>query len=190
MCQSRVQTDQYLDPMQDLGLSLDPMTNDRTLYAAGNPINMIDEDGHAPAAAACVVTGPVLPECAVVVTVVQGAVFVGGALWCVWKCPKPNFNGGSGVTITPSSTPNYFDVNNAANLVFSQTVGNALKGKKGSIKNAPLPAGAPSWGEIKDLPLAEIDRRAKAGKPGYKAIKKLLTDKRFNKPSKGKKPKK
>lgn len=42
----RLVTDQYLDPLQDLGLSLDPMTNHRTMYVAGNPINMVDEDGH------------------------------------------------------------------------------------------------------------------------------------------------
>jgi RHS repeat-associated protein len=40
------QTDQYLDPMMDLGLSTDPATSDRTLYAGGNPVNMVDEDGH------------------------------------------------------------------------------------------------------------------------------------------------
>jgi RHS repeat-associated protein len=40
------QTDQYLDPFQDLGLSTDPMTQARTFYAGGNPINNIDEDGH------------------------------------------------------------------------------------------------------------------------------------------------
>jgi hypothetical protein len=59
-------------------------------------------------------------------------------------------------------------------------VRNILRGKQGSIKNAPLEAGAPSWDDILDLPFAEIDRRARRGETGYRAIRKLLTDRRFD----------
>ncbi len=44
-----LQTDQYTDPWQDLGLSLDPSTRDRHAYAGGNPVGMVDVDGHRPA---------------------------------------------------------------------------------------------------------------------------------------------
>jgi RHS repeat-associated protein len=42
-----VTTDQYADPSQDLGLSLDPSNANRMLYAGGNPISNVDPDGHA-----------------------------------------------------------------------------------------------------------------------------------------------
>ena len=61
------------------------------------------------------------------------------------------------------------------------TVAEILKNKKGSIKQAPLPPGSPSWGEIIALTWEQIVAGAQAGKPGYKTIKKLLGDKRFNK---------
>jgi hypothetical protein len=41
-----LQTDQYLDPWQDLALSLDPGTRDRHAYAGGNPVGRVDLDGH------------------------------------------------------------------------------------------------------------------------------------------------
>ena len=59
-------------------------------------------------------------------------------------------------------------------------VSGILKGKKGSIKNAPLPLGSPSWEEIQGLTWAEIEEGVRQGKPGYRTIRKLLTDKRFD----------
>jgi hypothetical protein len=35
-----------------------------------------------------------------------------------------------------------------------------LKGKNGSIKNAPLPKGSPSWGDIKDMTLNDVTKKA------------------------------
>ena len=55
-----------------------------------------------------------------------------------------------------------------------------LRGKKGSIRQAPLPKGLPSWEEVLDLPLSEIERRANADETGYRTIRKLLKDKRFD----------
>lgn len=63
----------------------------------------------------------------------------------------------------------------------NKTVSEILKNKKGSIRNAPLPPGSPSWDSILTLTLAEIQRRAQSGDPGFKTIYKLLTDSRFNK---------
>lgn len=59
-------------------------------------------------------------------------------------------------------------------------VSDILKSKKGSIKHAPLEKGAPSWEEIQDLIWAEIEKGAERGRPGYRTIRKLLTDSRFN----------
>jgi len=61
------------------------------------------------------------------------------------------------------------------------TVGDLLKQRKGSIKNAPLPKGSPSWDQIYNLTLREIEDSAKKGVTGYKTILKLLKDGRFKK---------
>jgi hypothetical protein len=62
-----------------------------------------------------------------------------------------------------------------------KTVGEILTGKKGSVKNAPLEPGSPSWNEIGTMTWEEIEAKAEAGVPGFKTIKKLLGDKRFDK---------
>jgi hypothetical protein len=62
-----------------------------------------------------------------------------------------------------------------------KTVAEILKDKKGDIKTAPLSPGSPSWDQLMDTPWEEIVRRAKRRVPGYKTIKKLLTDPRYNK---------
>ena len=64
----------------------------------------------------------------------------------------------------------------------SETGSDILKRKKASIKFAPLPPGAPSWGQIEKEKWRDIQRKAKKGVTGYKTIRKLLTDKRFDKP--------
>jgi hypothetical protein len=61
-----------------------------------------------------------------------------------------------------------------------KTVGEILKGKKGSVKSAPLPPGSPSWNSILSKTWEEIDRAARVGEPGYATIRKLLTDARFD----------
>jgi len=61
------------------------------------------------------------------------------------------------------------------------SVADVLKGKKGSIKQAPLPPGSPSWDDILDRTMADIEKGAKENRPGYKEIRKLLQDKRFDK---------
>jgi RHS repeat-associated protein len=41
-----IETDQFMDPWSDLGLSMDPATRDRSGYAGGNPVGNVDTDGH------------------------------------------------------------------------------------------------------------------------------------------------
>jgi hypothetical protein len=52
--------------------------------------------------------------------------------------------------------------------------------KKASVRNARLPAGTPSWDEIADMTWEEIDSAARASRTGFKTIRKLLSDSRFD----------
>ena len=60
-------------------------------------------------------------------------------------------------------------------------VSDILKTRKGSIKNAPKPKGAPSWDDISDMTFAEVTQKAKRGEVGFREIRKLLLDGRFKK---------
>jgi hypothetical protein len=62
-----------------------------------------------------------------------------------------------------------------------KSVGEILLGKKGSVRNAPLERGSPSWDEIERMTWEEVTEKAEADVPGFKTIKKLLGDKRFDK---------
>lgn len=62
-----------------------------------------------------------------------------------------------------------------------KTVGEILQEKQGSIKNAPLEKGSPSWDDIFDLTWEEVDERAERGETGFRTFRKLLTRKRYNK---------
>jgi hypothetical protein len=62
-----------------------------------------------------------------------------------------------------------------------KTVREILKGKRGSIRQAPLEANSPSWDDILDLTWEEVIEKAEADEPGFRTIKKLLGDKRFDK---------
>ena len=66
------------------------------------------------------------------------------------------------------------------NVCGDDRVSEILRGKKGSIRNAPLPKGSPSWDDLLGKTFAEIEAGAKAGLPGYRTIRKLLTDRRFD----------
>lgn len=56
-----------------------------------------------------------------------------------------------------------------------------LAGKRGSIKDAALPPGSPSWDEILDWTWEEIEEGARQGEIGFRTIKKLLSNSRFDK---------
>jgi hypothetical protein len=68
----------------------------------------------------------------------------------------------------------------AKNTYGDKTVGEVLKSKKGSIKNAPLPPGGPNWKDLMPIPMETVRKLAQKGETGYKEIWKLLTDGRFN----------
>ena len=61
-----------------------------------------------------------------------------------------------------------------------QKVSEILKQKRGRIKQAPLPNGSPSWDEFGEMTWEQIEEGAAADKPGFKVVRKLLTDKRFD----------
>jgi hypothetical protein len=54
-----------------------------------------------------------------------------------------------------------------------------LKTRKSQIKRAPLPPGAPSWDEIAELTWGDIVEGARQNRPGFRTIRKLLTDKEY-----------
>ena len=62
-----------------------------------------------------------------------------------------------------------------------KTVREILLEKKGSIKDADLEPGSPSWDEILDLSWEEIVENAKKRVRGFKTIKKLLGGREFDK---------
>ncbi len=61
-----------------------------------------------------------------------------------------------------------------------ELVSSVMRRKKGSIQNAELPPGSPSWDEVRGMTMREIDEAAKANRPGFRTIRKLLQDKRFD----------
>ncbi len=59
-------------------------------------------------------------------------------------------------------------------------VAEILKYKKGSIKQASLPVGSLSWDEFSLLSWAQIEEGARQNRPGFRVVRKLLTDRRFD----------
>lgn len=59
-------------------------------------------------------------------------------------------------------------------------VSEILKTKQGQIKRTPLPPGSPSWDELSELTWGEIVEGAKQSRPGFRTIRKLLTDKDYD----------
>jgi hypothetical protein len=55
-----------------------------------------------------------------------------------------------------------------------------LKLKKGSIKQAQLPPGSPDWDEFSLMTWAQIEEGAHENRPGFRVVRKLLTDRRFD----------
>jgi hypothetical protein len=63
----------------------------------------------------------------------------------------------------------------------STKISDILKTKRGSIKNAPLEQGSPSWDDVQEMTWGDIEDGVNRGLPGYRTIRKLLTDSRFDK---------
>jgi hypothetical protein len=62
-----------------------------------------------------------------------------------------------------------------------RTVREILKGKRGAIRQALLEPNSPSWDDILNLTWEEVVEKAETDEPGFRTIKKLLGDKRFDK---------
>ncbi len=62
-----------------------------------------------------------------------------------------------------------------------KTVAEILRGKRGSIKDAALEPGSPSWDDILHLSWEEVEERARRDEPGFRTIQKLLKRRKFNK---------
>jgi RHS repeat-associated protein len=69
----------------------------------------------------------------------------------------------------------------AKNKYGDKTVEEVLKGKRGSIKNAPLPPNGPNWKDLLPLTMEEVRKLAQKGETGYREIWKLLNEHRFDK---------
>jgi hypothetical protein len=59
-------------------------------------------------------------------------------------------------------------------------VSEILRLKKGSVRQAPLPDGSPSWSEFEGMMWEEIEEGARQNLPGFKTVRKLLSDQRFD----------
>ncbi|MEG5036777.1 hypothetical protein [Microcoleus sp. AT3-D2] len=59
-------------------------------------------------------------------------------------------------------------------------VSEILKGKKGSIKQAQLPASSPSGEEFSEMIWEQIERGAQENISAFRMVRKLLSDRRFD----------
>lgn len=59
-------------------------------------------------------------------------------------------------------------------------VSEILTNKKGSIKQAQVPAGSPSCEEFSEMMWEQIERGAEENIPGFRMVRKLLSDRRFD----------
>jgi hypothetical protein len=62
-----------------------------------------------------------------------------------------------------------------------KTVAEILRGKKGRVRRAALDPGSPDWDDILHLTWEEIEDKAKKDQPGFRAIHKLLAQRKYNK---------
>jgi hypothetical protein len=49
------------------------------------------------------------------------------------------------------------------------------------VKQAPLPDQSPAWEDLSDMTWEELEACADANLPGFRTIRKLLSDRRFDK---------
>lgn len=52
--------------------------------------------------------------------------------------------------------------------------------KLGSVRTAPLPAGSPAWADLEAMTWEQVADGARRDLPGFKTVRKLLTDQRFD----------
>ncbi len=71
------------------------------------------------------------------------------------------------------------NIDSMAKIDEDMSVKDILQQRKGSIKQAPLLEGSPCWDSIQDMKYKDVVKNAQKNLPGFKTIKKLLTDRRF-----------
>ena len=146
-------------------------------YVANDPVNATDPSGSVTVDAEQVVTARRLPPPPrfMLGTIIQGARAI------VSPIPSALSYAVSAQATVCLASEDCDDPNimMSINKNDNKTVDEVLKERQGSIKNAPLPKGSPSWQSIGKATLAQIRERAKRGDPGYKTINKLLNDRRF-----------
>ena len=59
-------------------------------------------------------------------------------------------------------------------------VADILRMKKRSVTSAPLPKGAPAWSQLEGMTWEQLEEGARQNLPGYKTVRKLLSDQRFD----------
>ena len=182
----------YYDPPTQQFLAHDTLLTQLPYsYVNGNPLNLRDPSGHGPeililvGALAC-------PEC-----VVGGLLFTAGVVLTLESaaiihdylvrqqaanqvCEAQLGQQTDNARLASSSAQK------AAQEIMVQingktTVRDILKNKRGNIKNAKLDPGTPGWDEIQDLTWDDIVNGARQNKPGFKTIKKVLGNIRFDK---------
>jgi hypothetical protein len=84
------------------------------------------------------------------------------------------------ITQTAFATLSRVAESNVPHRFAGQFVADILKRKKGSIKQTPLPPGSPGWEEFTQMIWEQIEQGAQANRPGFKVVRKLLTDRRFD----------
>lgn len=62
-----------------------------------------------------------------------------------------------------------------------KAVAEILQNKRGSINSAPLPRGFPGWEAVANMSWDEVKDRARRREVGFRELRKLLGDRRFNK---------
>jgi hypothetical protein len=97
--------------------------------------------------------------------------------YSVRSCLAPASISNSGLALSVRQNKESKIVQNSA----GETVADILKRKKASIKQAPLPSGSPDWDTFMQMTWEHIEEGARANKPGFKVVRKWLTDKRFDK---------
>lgn len=60
------------------------------------------------------------------------------------------------------------------------SVAEILRAKKGSVRSAPLPEGSPTWSEFEAMIWEQIEIGARQNLAGFKLVRKLLSDQRFD----------
>jgi RHS repeat-associated protein len=163
--------ERYYDPTIGRFTQPDPLDGQTYTYAGNNPVNFVDPAGlYSIACPACF--GPGGGAASAVSPAVANGI---GALLASLV----------GVIAFSSDegphTHKKHHQQKASPYPETELVKDILKKKKGSIKDAPLAPGSPDWDEVSKMTWGQIEEGARQNKPGFKTLRKLLTQGEYNK---------